>query len=110
MLFFLTCIMEILEKKRVDEMVCGMFKNKSYFGKRSSVLKSGVCKYFRREEFDKYEWCVIEMFIFGLKNKGLMTNIENRLKILIFENMATVFLLRFQNLLVRNKLNLPLKY
>ena len=47
MLFFLTCIMEILEKKRVDEMVCGMFKNKSYFGKRSSVLKSGVCKYYR---------------------------------------------------------------
>ena len=79
--------MEILEKKRVDGMVCGMFKNKSYFGKRSSVLKSGVCKYFRREEFDKYEWCIIEMFIFGLKNKGLMTNIENRLKILIFEEI-----------------------
>jgi hypothetical protein len=79
--------MEILEKKRVDGMVCGMFKNKSYFGKKSSVLKSGVCKYFRREEFDKYEWCVIEMFIFGLKNKGLMTNIENRLKILIFEEI-----------------------
>ena len=28
------------------------------------------------------------MFIFGLKNKGLMTNIENRLKILIFEEIV----------------------
>ena len=39
MLFFLTCIMEILEKKRVDEMVCGMFKNKSYFGKKVVSFK-----------------------------------------------------------------------
>ena len=32
--------------------------------------------------------CVIEMMIFGLKNKGLMTNIINRLKILIMEEVV----------------------
>jgi len=31
-------------------------------------LKSGICKYYRRKKFDKFEWCVIEMMLFGLKN------------------------------------------
>jgi hypothetical protein len=77
-----------MEQSKIDSMKCGMFNNISYWGKKSSVLKSGVCKYFRRGEIDKYEWCVIEMMIFGLKNKGLMSNIINRLKILIMEEIV----------------------
>jgi hypothetical protein len=76
------------EIKKISNMRCGMFNNSSYWGYRSSVLKSGVCKYFRREMFDKFEWCVMEMMIFGLKNGGMMTNIINRMKILIFEEIV----------------------
>ena len=76
------------EIKKISGMKCGMFNNSSYWGYRSSVLKSGVCKYFRRELFDKFEWCVMEMMIFGLKNVGMMTNIINRMKILIFEEIV----------------------
>ena len=53
-----------MDKSKIDNMKCGMFNNSSYWGKRSSVLKSGVCKYYRRNINDKYEWCVIEMMIF----------------------------------------------
>ena len=77
----------MLNQDKIDNMKCGIFNNRSYWGKRSSILKSGVCKYFRRNINDKYEWCVIEMMIFGIVNKPLMTNILNRLKILIFEEI-----------------------
>ena len=77
-----------MEIKKINGMRCGMFNNSSYWGYRSSVLKSGVCKYYRREMFDKFEWCVMEMMIFGLKNEGMMTNIINRIKILIFEEIV----------------------
>ena len=80
--------MNMLNGKMVDDMKCGMFNNKSYFGKMSKELKSGVCKYYRRGVMEKYEWCIVEMMIFGLKNKGLMSNIVNRLKILIFEEVV----------------------
>ena len=76
------------EINKINAMSGGMFNNKSYWGYKSGVLKSGVCKYFRRELFDKFEWCVMEMMIFGLKNEGLMTNIINRMKILIFEEIV----------------------
>ena len=78
----------MLNLVKLNDMSCGMFNNKSYEGKCSSVLKSGVCKYFRRSVYDKFEWCIIEMMIFGLKNKGLMSNIINRLKILIYEEIV----------------------
>jgi len=54
----------------------------------SKGVKSGVCKYFRREMFDKFEWCVMEMMIFGLRNVSLLSNIINRMKILIFEEIV----------------------
>jgi len=75
-------------KSRVEGMSCGMFNNKSYWGYKSSVLKSGVCKYYRREMFDKFEWCVMEMMVFGLKNNGMLSNIINRMKILIMEEIV----------------------
>lgn len=81
-------MLSVNEIKKINGMRCGMFNNSSYWGYRSNVLKSGVCKYYRREMFDKFEWCVMEMMIFGLKNGGMMTNIINRMKILIFEEIV----------------------
>ena len=80
--------MEYLDQQLLDAMACGPFNNCSYFGYKSSVLKSGICKYFRREQFSKLEWCVVEMFLFGLKNKGMMTNVINRLRILVMEEVV----------------------
>ena len=74
--------------EKYDDMKCGMFNNKSYFGYKSSVLKSGICKYYRRELFYKFEWCVVEMMIMGNRNKAVMTNILNRLKILVMEEIV----------------------
>lgn len=81
-------MLSMSEKALVENMSCGAFNNMSYWGYKGSVLKSGVCKYYRREMFDKFEWCVMEMMIFGLKNKGMMTNIINRMKILIMEELV----------------------
>ena len=80
--------MNLLNEKKIEEMKVGIFNNKSYWGKKSSVLKSGICKYVRRKIFNKFEWCIIEMSIFGLKSKGLMSNLVNRLKVLIYEEIS----------------------
>jgi len=72
----------------VENIKAGTFNNSSYFGYKSKVLKSGICKYYRRKKFDKFEWCVIEMMLFGLKNKGLLTNLLNRLKIVLMEEIV----------------------
>jgi hypothetical protein len=77
-----------LDKDLVYNITTGSFNNKSYYGYSGSVLKSGICKYFRRKQFDKFEWCVIEMMIFGLKDKGLLTNVLNRMKILLMEELV----------------------
>ena len=66
--------MDYLNQGKIDDMSIGMYKNSSYFGFKSSILKSGICKYYRRKIFDKFEWCVIEMMLFGIKDKGLLTN------------------------------------
>ena len=73
-----------------DKMKFGIFNNESYYGYGSKELKSGVCKYYRREMFDKFEWCVMEMMSFGIDEKGksLVSNIINRLKILIMEELV----------------------
>jgi hypothetical protein len=76
------------EKVQLNGVRGGMFNNRSYWGYKSSVLKSGVCKYYRRGIFDKFEWCVIEMMVMGLVNDGLFTNIINRIKILIMEEIV----------------------
>ena len=72
----------------LENMSYGMFNNRSLFGYPSKVLKSGICKYYRRELFDKFEWCCIEMMIFGIKNNGLVSNLVNRLKILVMEEIT----------------------
>ena len=77
-----------MDSSKIKAMVCGAFNNKSYFGYSGRVLKSAICKYYRRELFEKFEWCVMEMMIFGYKSKGLLTNVINRLKILIMEEIV----------------------
>ncbi len=66
------------------------FNNTSEHGYSANILKSGICKYFRRGEKDKFTWCIIEMSIFQdhPKGSGLITNLINRLKILLMEDLS----------------------
>jgi hypothetical protein len=66
------------------------FNNSSEHGYKSSVLKSGICKYTRRDEKEKMRWCVMEMAAFNEhpKGQGLITNLINRLKVLIMEELS----------------------
>ena len=88
--------MEYLNKQKIEKMSFGVFNNRSYNGFKGSVIKSGICKYTRRAVFDKLEYCIVEMVIFGIKSKPLFTNLLNRLKILIMEE----FIVSNGNLLV----------
>ena len=69
------------------------FNNKSEFGYKSSELKSGICKYMRRSERDKLLWCIMELGKFNDISKekkaavAIVTNLINRLKILLMEDM-----------------------
>ena len=66
------------------------FNNCSEHGYSANILKSGICKYFRRGEVDKFTWSIIEMSIFHDHPKGssLITNLINRLKILLMEDLS----------------------
>ncbi len=78
-------------KKGLNNIVVHtVFNNKGYFGIKSSILKSGICKTFRRSEKDKFKWYVSEMMLYNFtpKGKGLVTNLVNRLKILMMEDMS----------------------
>lgn len=65
----------------------------SEHGKKMSELKSGICKYMRRGEAEKMKWCVMEIAAFQRAGgderaiKGLVTNLVNRLKILLMEEI-----------------------
>ena len=69
------------------------FNNQSFHGFKSSVLKSGICKYARRSEHDKLIWCVMEMAHFQIlvkddpKVKAIISNLISRLKILLMEDI-----------------------
>ncbi len=87
------------------------FNNMSEHGYKSSILKSGICKYTRRNEKEKMRWCVIEMALFNEdpKGQGLVTNLINRLKILIMEELSfhdiarSYYLLLLLNLYDKNR-------
>ena len=82
MLFF------IIKKLKMIVHTC--FNNCSEHGYSSTILKSGICKYFRRGEKEKFTWAVIEMSLFQdhEKGSGLITNLINRLKILLMEDIS----------------------
>ena len=79
------------------------FQNRSEFGYTSRVLKSGICKYYRRGETEKFTWCVMEMAKFhklGDENraaKSIVTNLTNRLKILLMEEINCCEISRIYN-------------
>ena len=79
----------MLDQTKIDEMKTGIFKGSSYYGYRPSILKSGICKYYRRGIWEKFEWCVMEMALFSKVDTGkaLFTNLFNRLKILLMEEI-----------------------
>ena len=66
------------------------FNNCSEHGYTANILKSGICKYFRRGEVEKFTWSILEMSLFQdhPKGSGLITNLINRLKILIMEDLS----------------------
>ena len=81
---------ELWQARMNNMVVHTCFNNKSYFGFKASALKSGICKYMRRSEKEKFIWCVFEMLLFNFHDKGggLVTNLINRLKILLMEEMS----------------------
>lgn len=78
------------------------FQNRSEFGYTSRVLKSGICKYYRRGETEKFTWCVMEMAKFNdiaiekPAAKAIVTNLVNRLKILLMEEISCVEVNRYE--------------
>lgn len=66
------------------------FNNCSEHGYSANILKSGICKYFRRGEVEKFTWSIMEMSLFQdhPKGSGLITNLINRLKILLMEDLS----------------------
>ncbi len=69
-----------------------LFNNLSEHGYKANALKSGICKYMRRGEAEKMKWCVMELARFqehpNPKANGLITNLVNRLKILLMEEIS----------------------
>ncbi len=69
------------------------FTNCSRFGYSCTVLKSGICKYFRRDEDEKFEWCVGELLGFrncevGNGGNAIVSNMINRLRVLLMEDLS----------------------
>ena len=81
---------ELWQARMNNMVVHTCFNNKSYFGFKANALKSGICKYMRRSKRVKFMWCVTEMLLFNFHEKGggLVTNLINRLKILLMEEMS----------------------
>ena len=81
---------ELWQARMNNMVVHTCFNNKSYFGFKANALKSGICKYMRRSKRVKFMWCVSEMLLFNFHEKGggLVTNLINRLKILLMEEMS----------------------
>lgn len=78
-------------KKRLNDIkIYTCMNNKSFFGYKTNILKSGICKYFRRNEYDKFKWCIVEMalFLYHDNSKAVITNLLNRMKILLMEDMS----------------------
>lgn len=68
----------------------------TYFGHRIDVVKSGIQKYLRRGQLDLMIWCVSEIYLFQVfaetdrekqATKGIITNLINRLIIMLDEEM-----------------------
>ena len=72
------------------------FSSISYSGYKLDILKSALQKYLRRREEDKMLWCLTEIYLFKSMaktdaerkaSKGIVTNMLNRLIIMMDEEM-----------------------
>tara|TARA_B100001142_G_scaffold273345_1_gene280809 strand:- start:7463 stop:9520 length:2058 start_codon:yes stop_codon:yes gene_type:complete len=86
------------KKKEMSELMkyrtC--FSSRTWFGHKLDKVKSGIQKYLRRREEKKMLWCIAEIYLFEVfaekKNekratKGIITNMINRLIIMLDEEM-----------------------
>jgi len=81
-------MIELFKMNAMKVYTC--FNSISVHGYSIQILKSGICKYCRRSNNDKLKWCIMEMALFNNhpKGKGLITNLINRLKILLMEDIS----------------------
>ena len=81
-------MLELFNENNISVYTC--FNSTSVHGLPIKVLKSGICKYFRRNIEDKFQWCVMEIALFNEHSKGtpLISNLINRLKILLMEDIS----------------------
>ena len=81
-------MLELFNENKISVYTC--FNSTSVHGLPIKVLKSGICKYFRRNIEDKFQWCVMEIALFNEHSKGtpLISNLINRLKILLMEDIS----------------------
>ena len=72
------------------------FSSISHSGYKLDILKSAMQKYLRRKEKSKMIWCVAEIYLFQVfaqteqekkATKGIITNMLNRLIIMMDEEM-----------------------
>ena len=86
-----------MNKTKLRYRTC--FSSISHSGYKLDILKSAVQKYLRRREFDKMVWCVAEIYLFEVfkktetdirATKGIISNLLNRLIIMLDEEMLFV--------------------
>ena len=86
-----------MSKTKLRYRTC--FSSISHCGYKLDILKSAVQKYLRRREFDKMVWCVAEIYLFEVfkktqtdirATKGIISNLLNRLIIMLDEEMLFV--------------------
>ena len=86
------------KKKEMSELMkyrtC--FSSRTWFGHKLDKVKSGIQKYLRRREEKKMLWCIAEIYLFEVfaesqsekrATKGIVTNMINRLIIMLDEEM-----------------------
>ena len=92
-------IQDILTMSKTKLRYRTCFSSISHCGYKLDILKSGVQKYLRRREFDKMVWCVAEIYLFEVfkktetdirATKGIISNLLNRLIIMLDEEMLFV--------------------
>ncbi len=86
------------KKRKMSELMkyrtC--FSSRTWFGHKLDKVKSGIQKYLRRREEKKMLWCIAEIYLFEVfaenetekrATKGIVTNMINRLIIMLDEEM-----------------------
>ena len=92
-------IQQVLDMNKTKLRYRTCFSSISHSGYKLDILKSAVQKYLRRREFYKMVWCVAEIYLFEIfkktetdnrATKGIISNLLNRLIIMLDEEMLFV--------------------